>query len=254
MIHMTVGTRRGWRRIERYAYIERPYEDVWGWVAAHLSALGAPLPGGGHAVELRIRPGGMEVSRPVRLRVGGLVAGENRARAALGWADATRPSLFPQLEARLEIVPVPNDAMPFTQIGIVARYRPPFGPLGAIGDRLVGAEVTEAALVTFLDELAEAVEEHTATPAPPSELHPVDVRPDRERAGIERVLLVVDGLNSRPGGAAGTVAALAALPGVVHVSLDPWSGLVAVDHDPLACRSEQMTEALEDQAATPATE
>ncbi|HKY77166.1 MAG TPA: hypothetical protein VJS45_13555, partial [Acidimicrobiia bacterium] len=161
----TAAPARGWRTIERYTYVERAYEDVWGWLAGHLSTLGAPLPDGGHLVELRVRPGGREYGRPVRFHVGGLVAGKDRARAALGWADATRPHLFPQLEAVLEVVPVSTLSLPYTQIGVLARYRPPFGALGAIGDRIMGAEVTDASLTTFLDELANAVADGTTPPS-----------------------------------------------------------------------------------------
>ena len=127
-----VGTRstRGWRVIHRYAYVERPYEDVWFWLAGHLRTIGAPLPGGGRSVQLRVRPGGVELSRPVRLRLAGLVCGEGRARVGLGWVDAAHPHLFPELDGVLELASVPNEARPFTQVGVVARYRPPFGPLG----------------------------------------------------------------------------------------------------------------------------
>ena len=246
MSQTAATSRRGWRAIERYTYVRRPYQDVWVWLGGHLSTLGAPLPDGGHSVELRIRPGGKEVSRPVRLHVGGFVAGADRARAALSWADAARPHLFPQLEAMLEIAPVPNDSEAFTQLGVVARYRPPFGPLGAIGDRVVGAEVTDAALTAFLDELADMVTDHTVSPSLPPEAETQTPQPLSDAAGIRRVLLTVDGLAVRRGGALGVWEALSAVPGVVHVSLDPWSGLVAVDHDPAACTPDQCMTALEE--------
>jgi len=245
----TTATTRGWRKMERYAYAERPYEDVWGWLAGHLSTLGDPLPGGDRSVELRIRPVGKEVSRAVRLHVGGLVCGDSRARAALRWGDAARPRLFPELTAILEIAPVPNDDVPFTQFGILARYRPPLGPLGAIGDRLVGAEVTDAALTTFLDELAQAAEEQLAPPSPPGRAGRAAGRPGDDDPAIRRLFLTLDGLAVRPGGAVGAGQALAATPGVVHVSLDPWTGLAAVDHDPARCGSQLMMAALEEQAA-----
>jgi hypothetical protein len=236
------ATGRGWRRIERYAYVDRPYEDVWGWLAGHLSTLGVPLAGDGHLVELRIRPGGREVSRPVRLRVGGLVAGEDRARAALNWADASRPHLFPRLDATLEVVPVPNTRRPRTQLGVLARYRPPFGVLGALGDRLVGAEITDAALTTFLDELAAAVTEHTVATSKPA-----DAAPDAPRAGtpVRRIFLTIDGLGVRPGGAVGVCVALADVPGVVSVDLDPFAGLATVDHDAAICGPAELAAALD---------
>jgi hypothetical protein len=239
---------RGWRHIERYGYVERPYDDVWVWLAGHLSTLGEPLPGGGRSVELRIRPAGKKVSRPVRLRVAGLVCGEDRARAQLGWVDAGHPHLFPQLEATLEIAPVPNDAAPFTQVGIRARYRPPLGPLGAVGDRIVGAEVTDAALTLFLEELTDAVADHVDPPSLRAQPEDPGFAPPYDDPDVRRVLLTVDGLAVRPGGALGVCDALAVLPGIVHVSMNPFAGLVSVDHDPERCSFDQVVAVLEDQA------
>ena len=251
MNETATATTRGWRDIERYVYVERPYDDVWFWVAGHLSTIGDPLPGGGRAVDLRVRPGGLEVHRPVRLQVGGVVCHTDRARAGLGWADAARPRAFPQLEGVLEIAPVPHDGASFTQLGVLARYRPPLGPLGAVGDRLVGAEVVDASLTRFLEDLAGAVEAGVAveSPAPFSD-GPEGLDEDQDPQ-VRRLLLTVNGLAVRRGGATGACRALAALRGVVHVSLDPWTGLAAVDHDPARCGPAQMTAALEEQASAP---
>ena len=238
---------RGWRHIERYAYVERPYEEVWVWLAGHLSALGDPLPGGDRSVELRIRPAGREISRPVRIHVGGLVCGEDRARATLAWVDAAHPVLFPHLEAMLEVAPVPHDALPFTQLGILARYRPPLGPLGAIGDRLVGADVTDAGLTLFLEELADAVADHLVPPSLQPEPDRPGFAPSYDNPDIRRVLLPADGLAVQRGGAVGLGDALALTPGIVHVSVNPVAGVVAVDHDPERCTSAQVIAALEEQ-------
>ena len=232
----------GWRNIERYAYVKRPYEDVWAWLGGHLSTIGEPLPGGGRSVTLRIHPGGREISRPVRLRVHGLVCHQDRARAALGWADASRPRWFPQFEGVLEVVPVPNDGVPFTQLGVVARYRPPLGPLGIVGDRLVGAEITDAALTTFLDELAEAVEVAIPRPGHEPPVAELDL-PELEATETKRLLLALDGLAVRPDGAVGVYRTLRALPGVTSVSIDPRAGMVTVDYAG-PCGSDQMMAAL----------
>jgi hypothetical protein len=233
----TVST-RGWRRIERYTYVARPFDAVWSWLAGHLSTLGHPLEGGGRSVELRIRPGGREISRPVRLQVSGLVCDEDRATSAIGWADATHPRLFPELHAILEV--------PCTQLGILARYRPPLGPLGSIGDRLIGAEVTDVALTTLLEELARAAE-GALEPQPPE---PTGRAPDLEEPTLRRLFLTVDGLALRPGGAAGAAESLEALPGVTHVSLNPLAGFVVVDHDPARCGLDQMRAVFEDETGT----
>lgn len=235
--------RRGWRSLERYTFVSRPYEEVWPWLAGHLSTLGDPLPGGGRSVELHVRPGGREISRPVRLAVGGLVCRDGIARASLQWSDAAHPRLFPKLTAVLELRPVPNDVRPFTQIGVQARYRPPFGPVGLVGDRLVGAEIADVAVTYFLEDLVSAVtdglpEELEAGPAV------VDLA-EGDNPDLRRHFLTLDGLGIRRGGAVGVYEALSSLPGVVHVSVDPWSGLVAVDHDPNRCRLAEMAAVLE---------
>ena len=234
---------QSWRHIDRYTYVQREYEDVWSWLAGHLSTMGSPLPDGSRAVELRLRPGRHEVSRPVRLHVGGLVARQREARAALNWVDAAHPQLFPELQAVLEIRPVPGDGAPFTQLGVLARYLPPFGPIGAVGDRLIGAEVADASLTTFLDELAAAVADHTDPPS--SRPDGPGLAPQPDDPTLRRVLLTVDGLAVRPGGAAAVHDALQAIPGVVHVSLDPWSGLVVVDHHAEQCDPDDLIAAVD---------
>ena len=238
---------RGWRQIERYVYVERLYDDVWPFVAGHLATLGDPLPDGGRSVELKIHTVGREVSRAVRLHVGGFVCHEDWSRASLDWTDAAHPRAFPHLEAALEIRAVPTDRTAFTQLGVVARYRPPLGPLGALGDRLVGADVVDASITAFLDELADSVGEFVKAAMPDEGDGPAvagRAGPRTADPGVRRLLLPVDGLAVRPGGAAGPYAALAAVPGVVHVSIDPGTGLAAVDHDPTACRADQLSGAL----------
>jgi hypothetical protein len=243
----TTSSTRGWRILERYAYVPRSYEDTWVWLATHLSTLGDPLPGGGRSIELHIRPGGREISRPVRLQVGGLVCADGSARAALAWADAAHPRLFPKLTAVLEIVPLPNEARPFTQIGVQARYQPPLGPVGTVGDHLVGGEVADAVITNFLDELVDAVMNAVPVPSRPED-RVVDLG-ESDNPSLRRLFLTVDGLAVRPGGAAGVHDTLLSLPGVVRADIDPWTGLIAVGHDPTRCGLEELTDALERRAA-----
>ena len=237
---------RNWRGIERYAFVPRPYDEVWPWLAGHLSTIGDPLPGGGRSVELHISPAGRDVSRSVRLAVGGLVCQDGAARASIHWADATHPRLFPKLTAVLELRPVPNDRRPFTQIGVQARYRPPLGPVGLIGDHLVGADVADVTITNFLDDLARSVTDGlpVETDSEPAEVHLAEGgNPD-----LRRLFIAVEGLAVREGGAVGVCEALSSLPGVVHVSIDPWNALVAVDHEPTRCGLADMVSVLEQRA------
>ncbi|HET9769457.1 MAG TPA: hypothetical protein VFS16_01110 [Acidimicrobiia bacterium] len=231
--------------MDRYTYVERPFDAVWAWLGGHLSTLGHPLEGGGRSVELRIHPAGREISRPVRLHVSGMVCDGRRATAAIGWADAAHPRLFPELNAVLEVRPVPNDEAAFTQLGIAARYRPPLGALGAIGDRLVGADVTDAALTTLLEELARAAEQGVE-PLAPAPFEAGERGPELDDPALRRLFLTVDGLGVRPGGAAEAAGRLEAVPGVAHVSLNPLAGLAVVDHDPARCGLDLMRAVFED--------
>jgi hypothetical protein len=246
MSEITAPKGQGWRSIERYAFVPRPYDEVWPWLAGHLSTLGDPLPGGGRSLELHIRPAGKDISRPVRLAVGGLVCRDGIARASLHWADAAHPRLFPKLAAVLEICPVPNDVRPFTQVGVQARYRPPLGRVGLVGDHLFGADVADVTITNFLEELVGAVTDGLPS-APESEPAVVDLA-EGDNPDLRRHFLTVDGLAVRGGGAVGVHEALASLPGVVHVSIDPWSCLVAVDHDPNRCGLAEMVTVLERRA------
>ncbi|HVW35459.1 MAG TPA: heavy-metal-associated domain-containing protein [Acidimicrobiia bacterium] len=240
---------RGWRDIHRYAYVNRPYDQVWPWLAGHLSTMGDPLEDGGRSLELRINPASREVSRPVRLRVSGLVCDDDGARAALAWADAGHPLLFPTLRAVLEVFPVPHDGTPYTQIGVRARYRPPFGPVGQMGDRLFGAGITDAALTNFLDDIAAAVEDHVA-PAPDTERSTADISgAPADDLLARRLFIALDGLSVRRGGAVAVAEALRGVPGVSRVSIDPGCSLVAVDHDPTRCGLADMLAAVERRTA-----
>jgi hypothetical protein len=242
MSDTTIPKDRSWRGIERYAFVPRAYDEVWPWLAGHLSTMGDPLPGGGRSVELHISPAGRDVSRSVRLAVGGLVCRDGAACASLQWADASHPRLFPKLTAVLELRPLPNDRRPFTQIGVQARYRPPLGPVGLIGDHLVGADIADVAITNFLDDLVGSVTD--GLPAEP-EPEPVVVDLAGGDPELRRHFLTLDGLGIRGGGAVGVYEALSSLPGVVHVSVDPWTGLVAVDHDPHRCGLAEMVAVLE---------
>jgi len=238
-------TERGWRELSRYTYVERPYEEVWPWLAHHVWNSGDALPDGGRSIPLRVRPAGVDVSRPLRLKVGGVVTGSGQTSVAIHGVDAAHPHLFPELDGDLEVAPVPTAGLPFTQIGVVARYRPPFGALGAVGDRLIGREVADAALTAFIDELAGAAERELDPPGPVLGPAASPSPPLGETADVSRVFVTIDGLGVRPGGAVAAYRALRAVPGVVAVSIEPWSGLTAVDYEPSICTTNELLLAVE---------
>ncbi|HEX6310156.1 MAG TPA: hypothetical protein VF152_00850 [Acidimicrobiia bacterium] len=101
--------------------------------------------------ELRVGVGGTELARRVRSEVGPLVCEADRARLQLRWHAEEHPEWFPELDAELEFTPAADDA---TDLHLVGGYEPPLGPVGAIGDRLVGHRLAEQSLREFLTGVA----------------------------------------------------------------------------------------------------
>jgi copper chaperone CopZ len=58
--------------------------------------------------------------------------------------------------------------------------------------------------------------------------------------------VIVERLASRPGGAVGVTRRLAALPGVVRVSIDPDTTLVEIHYDPDRCHPNDLVDDLEE--------
>lgn len=249
---MSAVTRReeqspaGWREIRHYAYVERPFDDVWGLLARSPAlAFGAePQDAGAGEALLHVRRGGMEVSREVRLHFGGLVCNKDRARLSLRWEDAQHPRLFPVLTAVLEAAPLKAGRYQITQVGVVGRYRPPFGPIGAVADRMAGEAVAVDSVTRFVQELAHRLETLIPEPEVPPETDdgplPSNGTPTR------RAFLPVDRLEDRPGGAAGVGRYLETAPGVTRAEVHPRAKLITVEFDPALCDPLELLEQLED--------
>lgn len=227
--------RQGWRTVRYYAYVARPYEDVWPkLVEAPRSVLGGDVTPSGQT-ELRVRRVGIELSRSVKMRFGGVVCSEDHARMALHWEDARHPAFFPVLEAIISLAPLTAGRRHITQIGLVGRYRPPFGALGGVADRMAGEDVAAESVAAFLQNVARRLESMVdADPLEPEpEQDPSEAGADRSEA--RRVLIPLDGLGERRGGAVALSRQLAATPGVVHAEVDPVAGMADVEYDPDLC-------------------
>lgn len=235
-----------WRLIRHYAYTGGRFEDVWPLLASSPAAVlgGEEAAGSGTTgITLRVRRGGVELSREVRLRFGGLVCEERRARLALRWEDARHPRLFPVLDAVLEFVPVDSGHHQVTQVGLIGRYRPPGGVVGGLADRVAGEDIAADAVAGFVSEVAHRLEAMThagAAEAPPGD------DPPEAPPGHRRVFLPLDRLDDQPGGAACVGRYLQAVPGVLRAEVHPLDGLAAVEYDPELCNPVQLMEELED--------
>lgn len=238
VIQQREGRNRGWREIRHYAYVERPYEDVWPVLArASWQVLSgeAMVPEGPEAPELHVRRAGITLARTVRLRFGAIVVDEDRARLGLRWEDSRRPKLFPVLEAVLDLAPLVAGRRQITQVGLVGRYLPPLGAIGGIGDRLAGEEVAAQSIAGFLDELARRLESMVDPEAIDGDETAENQNVPDESFELHHVHLPLERLGDRPGGAAGVNRYLAGRPGVVHARVDPFAAIAEIEYDPELC-------------------
>jgi len=237
----------GWRTVRHYAYVERPYEAVWAKLAqAPRQVLGgddAPSAGGALA-ELHVRRAGIDVSRAVKIKFGGLVTEEEMARMGLHWEAGRHPQLFPVLDGILSLAPIVSGRRHVTQVGLVGRYRPPFGALGGIGDRMAGEEVAAESVARFVDDVARRLEAQAdAQPSGPD--MPENTADGADDSDRRRILVPLDGLGDRRGGAVGIGRQLAGTPGVVRAQVDPVAGMAEIEYDPDLCSLSRILAELE---------
>lgn len=233
----TAVGRQGWATVRHYAYVERPYDDAWAALAAapHQVLGAGTSEGSGPGIsELHVRRAGVHLSRAVTIRFGGMVCEEDMTRMALRWEDARRPELFPVFEGVLSLAPLTVGSHQVTQVGLVGKYRPPFGALGAIADRVAGGEgVAEESVAGFVDDVAVRLATLVDPAAPANE--PEGAGPgglDSDEADRSRVLVPLDGLGARQGGAVGVARQLAGTPGVIRAEIDPLAGMAEIVYDP----------------------
>jgi len=102
---------------------------------------------------------GRRLDKQVEIELGDPVETPSRTWLPLTWKPTGAEGLFPSLEGELEAAPLGKD---LTQIGLSARYKPPFGVLGTTLDRMFLHRVAEATVQDFVQRVADAVEDRSA--------------------------------------------------------------------------------------------
>jgi hypothetical protein len=102
--------------------------------------------------ELRIEfGGGTSLGRTVELELGAFQRRSDVSRLPLRWGAREHGSLFPTMEAELQL----SDAGPAeTEVRLVGEYEPPLGALGAMADRMAGHRIAERSVRDFLEGVA----------------------------------------------------------------------------------------------------
>jgi hypothetical protein len=96
----------------------------------------------------------LRLKREVSIELSAPVSSASKTVFPLRWEASDHPSLFPALDADLEVASLGGSR---TQLAMSARYVPPLGTVGRAIDRAVLARVAEATLKDFLDRVAEAI-------------------------------------------------------------------------------------------------
>lgn len=111
----------------------------------------------GHTVlaEVGFPLGNRRLEKQVEIELGDAVETPSRTWLPLTWKATNAATFFPLLEGELEAAPLGRE---LTQIGLSARYKPPFGVVGSTLDRMFLHRVAEATVSDFLQRVAGAVE------------------------------------------------------------------------------------------------
>jgi hypothetical protein len=239
----------GWREIHYYAYVERPFDELWPLLATQPNNVlgdGRAVPRGRGTSELHVHLGGVEVARNVAMQFGELIWDDDRAGLSVHCRAARHPGMFPLLEARFELASLPSGRRHLTQVGLVGRYRPPLGVLGDIADRLGGSGIAVESIRRFVEDVARRLEAVFTPPKSDEDERTPDVTREPGGPELKKILLMVERLATRPGGAVGAARRLAATPGVVRVDIDPDTTLAEVHYNPARCQARDLVAELED--------
>jgi carbon monoxide dehydrogenase subunit G len=146
-----------------FTYIGRPYEAL---APALSNGASQWLPGmvqsvyeAGEALRATVTVGnGIPLSKDVLVRVAQSQPGADHVVVPIRVTAAGPSSLFPRLEADVELAAVGAD---LSQLTLRGSYKPPLGAVGALIDRALLHRVAEAAVKDLVDQIARRLD---ATP------------------------------------------------------------------------------------------
>jgi hypothetical protein len=102
---------------------------------------------------------GRRLGKQVVIEIGKPVETPGRTWLPISWRATGPQGLFPALEGELEVAPVGTNV---TQLGLSARYEPPFGLLGKTLDRALLHRIAEATIRDFVERVRVALQRQAA--------------------------------------------------------------------------------------------
>ncbi len=157
------------RELHAYTFVDAAFDDVTELLGLDAAGVLASATDSAAAEATRVgsrltvEVGGVEVGQDIEIEVGEFEPLEMlRVRLPLRWHASEHASLFPSMEAWLEVRALSIDT-PHTQLVLVGTYKPPLGAVGAALDSAVGHHVAQAAIRRFVDDVAVRVSELAPT-------------------------------------------------------------------------------------------
>ncbi len=102
---------------------------------------------------------GRHVGKRVEIELGQPVRTLGRTWLPISWRATAPRGLFPVLDGELEVAPL---GPRLTQLGLSARYKPPFGLVGESFDRALLHRVAEATIRDFVERVSWALQQQVA--------------------------------------------------------------------------------------------
>jgi hypothetical protein len=129
--------------------VSRLLRDLIGWADAAYRD--------GEELRARVGVGGKRpiIAKTVTLDVGRPVRSPSQTTIPLSWRATGAPGLFPVMNADLVIARLGPD---MAQLGFSGSYEAPGGPIGHAIDEALLHRIAESSVKTFIDRIAEAVE------------------------------------------------------------------------------------------------
>ena len=151
------------RHLYTYEYLDESFDDIVLLLADdHASVLQEATEAavdhlGDLHGRLHVQLGRFDLARDIVITVGEFdPRGVRLAAMPLRWRAAASETLFPTMEATLEVVAL-SLRPPLTQLSLIGTYRPPLGAVGAVGDAVLGHRLADAAVHRFVREVADRI-------------------------------------------------------------------------------------------------
>ncbi|MGC8628019.1 MAG: hypothetical protein ACP5VR_10825 [Acidimicrobiales bacterium] len=130
--------------------------------------LGRAARGAGEAlsdIRVKVGPQGwpMLLAKTVEITTGPVRQHDRTMLVAFSWRATGPGSLFPSLDADIEVSPISPGQ---SQVALRGRYEPPGGAPGKVADRLVLHRLADATIRAFLSQLALQLERANASQEP----------------------------------------------------------------------------------------